>query len=100
MSINNPTKEEILDFLRRHKSFFKEEFDVNNIILFGSYARNEATAESDIDILIESETKSFDKSYRLKVFLKEKLNKEVDVVYFDSVHPFIMRSIREELIYA
>jgi len=94
------TKEEILNFLRENKKFFKESFDVDNIILFGSYARDEATTESDIDILIESKTKSFKKSYKLKVFLEENLKREVDVIYFDSVHPFIMRFIKEELIYA
>lgn len=94
------SKEEILKFLRKNKVFFKEEFDVDNIMLFGSYARGEETLDSDIDILIESNTKSFDMIYRLKVFLEENLKKDVDVIYADSVHPFIMRFIHEELIYA
>lgn len=99
--LNNVTsKEDILVFLRKNKILLKNDFDVDNIMLFGSYARNEATPESDIDILIESKTKSFDKSYRLKVFLEKNLEKDVDVIYIDSVHPFIMRSISEELIYA
>ena len=33
-------------------------------------------------------------------FLEKKLKKDVDVVYLSSVHPFIMRFIRKELIYA
>ena len=69
-------------------------------MLFGSYARGEETSKSDIDILIKSETKSYDKSYRLKVFLEKNLKKKVDVVYFDAVHPFIMQFIKEELVYA
>jgi len=100
MATNRLTKEDILTFLRKNKTFFKKEFDLDNIILFGSYARAEATPKSDIDILIESEKKSFDKIYRLKVFLEENLKKKVDVIYIDSVHPFIMRFIDEELIYA
>ena len=93
-------KEEILKFLRENKKFLKEEFDVDKVMLFGSYARGEETPGSDIDILIESDTKSFDLIYRLKVFLQESLGKDVDVIYIDSVHPFIMRFINEELIYA
>jgi len=94
------SKKDILVFLRKNKDFFKKEFDVDEIMLFGSYARGEETRESDIDILIKSETKSYDKSYGLKVFLEDNLGKKVDVVYFDAVHPFIMRFIREELVYA
>jgi len=59
---NGLEKEDILLFLRKNKAFFKKELDVDNIILFGSYARDEATSDSDVDILIESKTKSFDKS--------------------------------------
>ena len=100
MSENVTSKEDIINFLRKNKILLKNDFDVDNIMLFGSYARDEATPTSDIDILIESKTKSFDKSYRLKVFLEKNLKKDVDVIYIDSVHPFIMRSISEELIYA
>jgi len=93
-------KEDILEFLRKNKDFFKTEFDVDNIILFGSYARDEAMIDSNIDILIESKTKSFDFMYRVKVFIQDGLKKNVFLSYFDSVHPFIMRHIKEELIYA
>lgn len=94
------TKEDILEFLRINKDYFKRKFDVDNIMLFGSYARGEETSESDIDVLIKSDTKSFDNSYRLKIFLEKSLKKKVDVVYFDAVHPFIMRFISKELVYA
>lgn len=94
------TKEEILAFLRQNKDFFKKEFDVDNIILFGSYARGEETSESDIDILIDTEKKSFDNRFRLKEFLEEEFKKKVDLLYRDSIRRFIMRSIEDELIYA
>ncbi|MFC1841649.1 nucleotidyltransferase family protein [Candidatus Dependentiae bacterium] len=97
---NQLTKEEILDFLRKNKEFFKKKFDVDKIMLFGSYARGDATPESDIDILIESKKKSFDKKFAMKVFLEKGLKKNVDLIYSDSVRRFIMRFIKEELIYA
>ena len=100
MAANIISKEEILNFLRKNKGLLKERFNVDKIMLFGSYARDEATPESDIDILIESKTKSFDAQYRLKVFLKEKLKKDIDVAYIDAIRPFLMRFIKEEIIYA
>jgi len=100
METENPTKKEILRFLRKNKDLLKREFDVDSIMLFGSYARGEETPESDIDVLIKSETKSHKKSYKLKVFLEKNLKRKVDVVYFDAVHPFIMRFMSEEIVYA
>ena len=94
------TKENILEFLRENKDFFKKEFDVDRIMLFGSYARDEATKESDVDILIESEIKSFDKQFRLKLFLEKSFNRKVDLAYRDAVRKFVMRFIEGEIIYA
>ena len=94
------TKEKILDFLRKNKNLFKKKFDVDNIILFGSYARNEATPNSDVDILIESKKKTFKNYAGIQIYLEDHLHKKVDVIYKDSVNPFIMSLIEEELIYA
>ena len=94
------TKEDILEFLRKNKEFLKKEFDVNNIMLFGSYARDEATSDSDIDILIDTEKKSFDNRLKLKELLEKEFRKKVDLLYHDSVRRFIMRNIKDELIYA
>ena len=44
------TKTIILEFLKSHKSELNNRFGVTKIGLFGSYARNEATDKSDIDI--------------------------------------------------
>ena len=100
MRAESLTKEDILKFLRKNKDFFKKKFDIDNIMLFGSYARGEATDESDIDILIDTKTKDFDNRFRFKEFLEEEFNKKVDVLYKDSVRRFIMRSIKDELVYA
>lgn len=100
MKKNALTKEDILKFLREHKDFFKKEFAIDKIMLYGSYARGEESDKSDVDVLIKSKIKSFDKQYKLKVFLEKNLKKEVDVVYCDSVHPFLMQFIEEDLIYA
>jgi len=100
METKRLTKEDILRFLKENKDFLKKEFAVDKIMLFGSYARGEETNKSDVDVLIKSKVKSFNKKYMLKVFLEKNLKKEVDVVYYDSVHPFLMQFIEEDLIYA
>ena len=50
------TKSNILDYLKNHKIEFNEKYGVSKIGLFGSYARDEANNDSDIDIAVEIES--------------------------------------------
>ena len=63
-------------------------FDVVKASLFGSFARNEETEISDIDLLIEfPKGKSLLDLVGLKLELQEILHKSVDIVTYKSVHP-------------
>ena len=44
--------EEVRTILRAHQSELKNRYHVEEIALFGSYARGEQTASSDLDILV------------------------------------------------
>ena len=93
-------KNEIITFLRKNKPYLKKHFGVTKIALFGSYAREEQTKKSDIDILIEMKIHDFDTRYDLKDFLEQKFNKNVQILYFSGVRKFIMDSIKEDIIHA
>lgn len=70
-------KERILPILNKHH--------INEVYLFGSYARGEANNKSDVDIYCESgdiET-LIDQGY-LEDELKESLKKNVDIVFIGS----------------
>ena len=43
------TKNEILNYLKKHKNIYKTTYGVEKIGLFGSYAKDQATDTSDID---------------------------------------------------
>ena len=47
------TLQNILQILEQHKQELQRKYPVSVIGVFGSYARDEATAESDIDIAVE-----------------------------------------------
>jgi uncharacterized protein len=47
------TKDEILITLRAHKAEIQKKFPVASLALFGSFARGDETAESDVDILVD-----------------------------------------------
>jgi len=53
------TKEEILEKLKEEKPYLQEKYGVEKIGLFGSYSRDEATPESDIDIYVELKENTF-----------------------------------------
>lgn len=47
------TKEEILKRLREHKAELQKKFPIASLALFGSYAREDHTDDSDVDLLVE-----------------------------------------------
>jgi len=94
------TKLDILTFLSEQKLFLKQHFNIDSIGLFGSYARDEATPKSDIDLAIVTTTKSFSNRYKLKNYLEEELGKSVDLGYLDSLRTYIRKEIQKEIIYS
>ena len=91
---------EILNFLKKEKTFLKEKFKVKKIGLFGSYAKNVENEKSDIDIYVEFYEKNFDNISGLWVYLETKLNKKVDLYYPHKFsNKFILDEIKKEVIY-
>ena len=68
------TKDEILNYLKEHKDEFEKKFGLSKIGLFGSFARDEATNNSDMDILIELKNDIID-IHEKKLQLKELIEK-------------------------
>ena len=67
--------------------------------IFGSYARNEQTKESDLDILVNfGETISLLDIIGLEQELSEKLGIKVDLLTERAVHPKIKKYIEKDLI--
>lgn len=96
----NLSSEYILKILRDQKPYLEKHVGVTKLALFGSHARGDFDQNSDIDILIELKEKMFKTRFLLKEHLEHIFEKPVDVVYFDSVRLFFMRSIAKDIIYA
>jgi predicted nucleotidyltransferase len=92
------TKDEIIAFLKQNKQQIQEKYKVNSIALFGSFARDEATQNSDIDILIDM-TPSFDNFFDLKYFLEDEFKTTVDLGKEKNIRLLIKNKIQEDLIY-
>ncbi|VVB96836.1 Nucleotidyltransferase domain protein [uncultured archaeon] len=83
-------RDKILNALKRN--------DVKRASLFGSVVRGELTDESDIDILVEFRgKKSLLDLAGLKLDLEEVLERKVDVLTYNSLHPLLKdRILREQ----
>lgn len=79
----------LLSLLRHLKTQLQKEFHVTTLTLFGSYAREEATKESDIDLLFTIDDPEFDlfRYMELKTYLEKELGKPVDLVQEHTVKP-------------
>jgi len=98
---SNFHKNAILHTLATHKSQLAG-FGVNKIGLFGSYVRNEATENSDIDLLVDirKDKKTFNNFLSLNYYLEELLGKKVELVTVQSLSPFIGPHILKTVEYA
>ncbi len=96
------TRKQILAKLKSNKEKILS-FGVTNIGLFGSYVRDEQTAKSDIDILIDFNPKKETYDNFISVYdLLESIFKEnkVEVVTKNGLSPYIGPNILNEVVYA
>ena len=75
-----------------------ETLGVRRIALFGSFARGQAHAESDVDLLVEfdPEKKTLDNFMALSYLLDDLLQRRADVVTTEALSPFIGPHILRE----
>ena len=93
------TTNELLVKLHGLKNELKQQFGIEEIALFGSYARGEANEDSDIDIAImKVKKKDYFKRIEAKYYLEDLLQKKVDIGYFDSIRPIIQKYIKKDLV--
>lgn len=88
-------RDEVVARLQAHRSEFAVNFSVRSLSLFGSVARNEATVESDVDILVEFEQPvGLFKFIALQQYLGELLGRKVDLVTPDA----LKKQLREQIL--
>lgn len=96
------TRDQLLLFLSRNKDLFRERFHITRIGLFGSYAKDEQTDKSDIDLIVEFEENTrdlFEVKIRLKKFIKAETGKDVDICREKYIKPGIREYIIKETLY-
>ncbi len=93
-------RDDMVTILRGHKTVLHRQFDVQHLSLFGSASRDEATEESDVDLLVSfAGPATFDGYMDLKFFLEEILHRAVDLVTEGALRPQVKAAVEKELIH-
>ena len=93
-------QEHIINYISRHKTEFEKKFGVSKIGLFGSIARGEATAGSDIDILVELKKPDLFSLIGIKQSIEEAFGIGVDIVRIrDNMNAALRKRIERDAIY-
>ncbi len=87
---------EVIALLRINKDFLRS-LKIKSIYLFGSYARNEQTDKSDVDLIVEFDVvPSLFEFIRVQRELSNLLGIKVDLVIKDSLKPRVAKTALKE----
>ncbi|MFA6760686.1 MAG: nucleotidyltransferase domain-containing protein [Sulfuricurvum sp.] len=91
-------KSTIIDLLRNSK----DEFNIDQFVLFGSFAKGTQKDGSDIDIayiLQDGHKLNFDAFLKLEEKLVGSLKTKVDLMSFEKLNPLVKLNARKDFIY-
>lgn len=88
-------RREVLKTLEDHMDEIQR-FGIRSLRLFGSVARDEASQESDVDLLVGfEETPSFSSFMKLRIFLEDLLEAKVDLITEAGLRKRVPQGLRE-----
>lgn len=93
-------REDVLRILGAHRGELAKRYGVTRLGIFGSVARNEASDDSDVDIVVETQVPDLLMMVNLKEDLEQLLQRKVDLVrYRVRMNPFLKKRIDNEARY-
>ena len=91
-------RDQVIHTLAERRGEF-DRFGVKSLSLFGSIARDETHAESDIDVLVDFYGKAtFDRYMDLKFYLEDLLGRRIDLVTRKALRPSLRPTIEREAV--
>ena len=93
------SRDHILQTLRQAREHLFSKYHLRSIALFGSYARDEQTEESDVDLLVDFEVTPGMEVVDLVLELEDLLRKRVDLVTPAALRPNVRPYVERDLVY-
>ncbi len=98
--MSNMQQDIVIQTLKQKNAELERKFGVKSLLLFGSVARNEAAAASDVDLLVEfNRPVGYFGLFALQDYLEKLLGCPVDVGTPESLKPYIRERVMGELIH-
>ena len=93
------TIDEIKKILQKNRNYIQEKYYADRFLLFGSYAKNLQTSESDIDLLVSfNRPVDMFEFIDLQDYLSNLFGKKIDLGTLKSLKTFIKDKILKEAI--
>ena len=91
-------RDEVLDVLREHKATLEQRFGVSELALFGSFARDQATDDSDVDVLVRFDVPpNWQRYFGAQGYLEDLLGRPVDLATNQDlrveIRPYVEREV-------
>jgi len=94
------SRQEVLETLAQFHQNRRDEFGIVRIGIFGSTARDTASDQSDVDVVVELSEPDLLRLVGIKQELEALLDRPVDIVrYRKRMNHFLKRRIEEEAVY-
>jgi predicted nucleotidyltransferase len=92
------TRKEILSIFSSQKEQMAE-FGVQELMLFGSAAKDTLTPQSDVDVVVEFTKTTYRGYLEFKAFLENKLHRDVDLLTLAGVRGRLRQKIEKDFIH-
>lgn len=90
-------RDDVLNALRAHKATLVRRFGVSELALFGSIVRDQASLDSDVDILVSFKGNADWRQYfGVQFYLEDLLGRPVDLVTEKALRPELRPSVERE----
>ena len=94
------SRQQALNTLQQFKAEKGSEYGIISLGMFGSLARNQETGESDIDVVVETESVNPFQLVHLREHLEILLESHVDIVRMrKNMNGFLKKRIEQDAIY-
>ena len=83
-----------IEYIKNATAIISKQFNLSNVWIFGSYAKGEATEDSDIDLIVKTE--DVVGGYKLldvKYAFEDALKKQVDIVTTGSIEGSLIEGL-------
>ena len=99
MTETTMNKDEVLRLLRTHKETLTKRFGVVELRLYGSFARDQAAGDSDVDVLVRFDAPpDWRRYFGAQAYLENLLGRPVDMATKQELRAEIRPYVERELI--